>query len=94
MGGSLRGAAQESSWTRYASNKKVLSIPALRHRPETAVVRMETDEREWLRGPLVAGDLGPNEIGKPIKLLKAQQDVLSDDEDRDDDGSECQRRRP
>ena len=40
------------------------------------------------------GDLGPNEIGKPIKLLKAQQDVLSDDEDRDDDGSECQRRRP
>lgn len=50
-------------------------------------------EREWLRGPLskevsyrliVAGDLGPKEIGKLIKLLKAQQAVLSDDEDEEE----------
>lgn len=47
-------------------------------------------EREWLRGPLskdtsyrliVSGDLGPKEIGKLIKLLEAQQAVLSDDEE-------------
>jgi len=54
-----------------------------------AGVRPSGDEREWLRGPLsketsyrliVAGDLGPKEIGKLIKLLKAQQSVLSDDD--------------
>jgi hypothetical protein len=47
-------------------------------------------EREWLRGPLsrdtsyrliVAGDLGPKELGKLIKLLEAQKNVLSDDDD-------------
>jgi hypothetical protein len=32
---------------------------------------------------VVAGDLGPKEIGKLIKLLKAQQAVLSDDDDSD-----------
>ena len=46
-------------------------------------------EREWLRGYLsketsyrliVSGDLGPKEIGKLIKLLQAQQSVLSDDD--------------
>lgn len=46
-------------------------------------------EREWLRGPLskdvsyrllVSGDLGPREIGKLIKLLKAQQSVLEEDD--------------
>lgn len=49
-------------------------------------------EKEWLRGSLsketsyriiVSGDLGPKEIGKLIKLLKAQQAVLSDDEEDD-----------
>lgn len=47
-------------------------------------------EREWLRGPLsrgtsyrlvVHGDMGPKELGKLIKLLKAQQAVLEDDEE-------------
>jgi hypothetical protein len=49
-----------------------------------------TGEREWLRGPLskeasyrliVTGDVGPKEIGKLIKLLQAQQAVLSDDDE-------------
>lgn len=53
-------------------------------------VVLEPGEREWLRGSLsretsyrliVSGELGPREIGKLIKLLKAQQAVLSDDED-------------
>jgi len=34
---------------------------------------------------VVAGDLGPKEIGKLIKLLKAQQAVLSDDDSEDAD---------
>jgi hypothetical protein len=47
-------------------------------------------EREWLRGSLskeasYRGDLGPKEIGKLIKLLKAQQAVRSDDDDGPDD---------
>ena len=46
-----------------------------------------------MRGPLsretsyrliVAGDLGPKEVGKLIKLLKAQQAVLSDEDDDDE----------
>ncbi|MGK2871798.1 MAG: hypothetical protein ACSLFL_06045 [Alphaproteobacteria bacterium] len=54
---------------------------------------VQKGEREWLRGPLsknvgyrlvVSGDLGPREIGKLIKLLKAQQAVLEDD---DEDGA-------
>ena len=45
-------------------------------------------EKEWLRGPLskgasyrliVSGDVGPKEIGKLIKLLEAQKEVLDDD---------------
>jgi hypothetical protein len=62
--------------------------------PETMTeVAIQKSEREWLRGPLskdttyrliVTGDLGPKEIGKLIKLLKAQQAVLSDDEEEDD----------
>ena len=60
--------------------------------PEAPTVRFPVGEREWLRGPLsretsyrliVAGDLGPKEIGKLIKLLEAQKAVLSDE---DDDG--------
>lgn len=59
-------------------------------------LRTAGGEREWLRGPLsketsyrliVAGDLGPKEIGKLIKLLKAQQAVLSDEDD-DEGGAE------
>ena len=51
--------------------------------------RPELLEREWLRGSLsrdvayrliVAGDFGAKEIGKLIKLLKAQRAVLSDDD--------------
>ncbi|HQT39020.1 MAG TPA: hypothetical protein PK231_06310 [Acidocella sp.] len=49
-------------------------------------------EREWLRGPLardvtyrliVSGDIGPREIGKLIKLLTAQKEVLSEDDDEE-----------
>ena len=51
---------------------------------------IDSDEREWLRGPLsrdssyrliVAGDMGPREIGKLIKLLEAQKAVLDDEDD-------------
>lgn len=54
---------------------------------------LEQGEREWLRGPLsketsyrliVSGNLGPKEIGKLIKLLQAQKDVLADDDDLED----------
>lgn len=54
------------------------------------IVGANGSEREWLRGPLskessyrliVSGNLGPKEIGKLIKLLEAQKDVLSDDEE-------------
>lgn len=47
-------------------------------------------EREWLRGPLsrqtsyrliVSGDVGATELGKLIKLLEAQKEVLADDKD-------------
>jgi hypothetical protein len=50
-------------------------------------------EREWLRGPLskdasyrlfVTGELASRELGKLIKLLKAQKSVLDDDEDEED----------
>ena len=56
------------------------------------LAELSSGEREWIRGPLsrgtsyrliVSGDLGPREIGKLITLLKAQQAVLSDDEDVD-----------
>ncbi len=48
------------------------------------------NEKEWLRGPLskqvsyrimVIGELGPREIGKLIKVLQAQQEILEDDTD-------------
>jgi hypothetical protein len=50
----------------------------------------QVGEKEWLRGSLTAetsyrlfisGDLGPKEIGKLIKLLKAQKAVLTDDDE-------------
>ncbi len=53
-------------------------------------VPVAAGEKEWLRGPLsreasyrliVSGELGPKEIGKLIKVLQAQQAVLSDDEE-------------
>jgi hypothetical protein len=51
---------------------------------------IDGSEREWLRGPLsressyrliVAGEMGPREIGKLIKLLEAQKNVLDDEDD-------------
>ena len=51
-------------------------------------------EAEWMRNHLggdvkvrllVTGDMGPKQIGKLIKLLKAQQAVLSDDDEADGD---------
>lgn len=65
--------------------------PQTRAAPMTMLTQMiEADEREWLRGPLsrdssyrliVAGDMGPREIGKLIKLLEAQKAVLDDEDD-------------
>jgi hypothetical protein len=60
----------------------------------SGAVRTEPNEREWLRGPLsrdvsyrlvVSGELGPKEIGKLIKLLKAQQAVLTDEDGEESD---------
>lgn len=62
--------------------------------PQGAAFLSGAGEREWLRGPLsketsyrlvIAGDMGPREIGKLIKLLQAQQAVLSDDEEEPED---------
>lgn len=56
---------------------------------EEEIMKTLTGEREWMRGPLskdigyrimVSGDLGPKEIGKMIRLLEAQRDILSDDD--------------
>lgn len=67
-----------------------LKVPPTLPEAETATVKFGTTEREWLRGPLskdfsyrliVTGDLGPKEIGKLIKLLEAQREILSDDEE-------------
>lgn len=50
---------------------------------------LEREEDIWLRGPLssntrykivVDGQMGPREIGKLIKILEAQKDVLEEDE--------------
>lgn len=50
-------------------------------------------EAEWMRNRLggdtkvrlmVTGEMGPKQIGKLIKLLKAQQAVLADDDDEED----------
>lgn len=66
--------------------------PTLPEDEKPSRVSTAAGEREWLRGPLskeasyrliVTGDLGPKEIGKLIKLLKAQQAVLSDDEEEE-----------
>jgi len=55
--------------------------------PPTLTETKVASEREWLRGPLskessyrliVTGDLGAKEIGKLIKLLEAQKEVLDD----------------
>ncbi|TBR09911.1 MAG: hypothetical protein EPO47_05030 [Rugosibacter sp.] len=57
---------------------------------EMPTIGLDKQEREWLRGPLsketnyrliIAGDIGPKEIGKLIKLLEAQKSVLSDEDD-------------
>ncbi len=75
------------------AGKSPVTPPTL---PEKPSARLPPGEREWLRGPLsrdtsyrliVAGDLGPKEIGKLIKLLKAQQAVLSDEEDDDEEAA-------
>ena len=51
---------------------------------------LEAGETEWMRNRLggdtkvrlmVSGEMGPKEIGKLIKLLKAQQAVLTDEDD-------------
>jgi hypothetical protein len=61
----------------------LLAIPAV-----VSAAPAAPGEREWLRGPLsrevnyrlmVTGEIGPKEIGKLIKLLEAQKDVLDDD---------------
>lgn len=59
------------------------------------VEEMAAGEREWMRGKLskdgtsyrliVSGELGSKEIGKLIKLLKAQKLVLEDEDEDDDD---------
>jgi hypothetical protein len=69
--------------------------PAAGHQPLVPPSLAEVlapKEREWIRGPLakdvsyriiVSGDLGPKEIAKLIKMLQAQKDILSDDDEED-----------
>lgn len=67
-----------------------LRVQETQTRDLQTVVQPSESEREWLRGPLsrevsyrlfVSGDVGPKEIGKLIKLLQAQKDVLDDEDD-------------
>jgi hypothetical protein len=60
---------------------------------KTREIAPEAGESEWMRNRLggdtkvrlmVTGEMGPKQIGKLIKLLKAQQAVLADDDDDDD----------
>lgn len=77
-----------------ASDQKPRIIPpTLSLEPLLTEPQPAAGEKEWLRGSLgrdvsyrliVAGDLGPKEIGKLITLLEAQKAVLSDDADEDD----------
>ncbi len=68
-------------------------FPMARELPATDLKPAE-GEAEWMRNQLggdtkvrllVTGDMGPKQIGKLIKLLKAQQAVLSDDDDEEDE---------
>lgn len=67
----------------------VISPPILKEEKTHEEMSISNDEREWIRGPLskdvgyriiVSGDLGPKEIGKMIRLLETQRDILSDDD--------------
>ncbi len=72
---------------------KGLSSPPPRFPMETGSERQaEAGETEWIRNRvgantkvrlLVAGDMGPREISKLIKLLEAQRAVLQDDDDEE-----------
>ena len=79
-------ATLETKGTQGALVPPVLPLPE----DERIEQRVLAGEREWLRGPLakdvnyrliVSGDIGPREIGKLIKLLAAQKDVLSDEDE-------------
>ena len=65
--------------------------PTLPLMKEDRGMGLQENEREWVRGPLskdtryriiVSGELGPTEIGKLIRVLNAQKDILSDDEEQ------------
>lgn len=64
--------------------------PILEEEVHASSADMTVGEHEWMRATLpnnigyriiVSGELGPKEIDKMIKLLQAQRDVLSDDEE-------------
>lgn len=66
------------------AERPVKTVPS----PRTTTIPMETGESEWMRLSLgrdtkarllVTGAMGPKEIGRLIKLLEAQKDVLDDD---------------
>lgn len=69
------------------------TAPTLVEEPaNVSSLKAEAGEHEWLRGKLsketsyrilVTGEIGPKEIGKLIKLLTTQKDILSDDDDDD-----------
>lgn len=84
----------ESSETGILMNEAILEQKSVAASPTPPImpimapqIATSENEREWLRGPLsrdigyrliVSGDIGPKEIGKLIKLLEAQKEVLSD----------------
>lgn len=71
---------------------EVYAKPAAQQGVRPAVMPVqppEDDDELWLKGPLpggarykifVTGDMGPKEIGKLIKVLEAQKEMLSEDE--------------
>jgi hypothetical protein len=69
------------------------SVPSMTAPPDPIAVPSVNEEREYLRGQLsrdagyrllVSGDIGPKELGKMIKLLRAQKAILEDDTDREE----------
>jgi hypothetical protein len=93
--GSDTGIPMEQILVQTKAAQAATPAPRLiEEKPRQSSLVVNPDEREWIRGPLsrdtsyrliVSGDLGPKEIGKLIKLLKAQQAVLSDEDEEEGD---------
>lgn len=77
---------------------EIVTPPKFKIAPPTNEAQDALGETEWMRNmvgkttmvrlKVSGGEMGAKEIGKLIKLLKAQQSVLSDDDDEDENETE------